>query len=85
MRPDICSQPPPEAAVGLMCVVIFLSPQGRSHFGVILAPVRAICTLPGFWHFFEGAVAKGILGRAGLQESMGGRACGVGKVCAGPL
>ena len=71
MRPDVCSQPNAGASVGLVCVVIFLSLQGRSHFRVMLAPVGAVCILPGSWHHFEWAPAKGILGSAGLQENMG--------------
>ena len=30
------------------CVVIFPSPQGTSHFGVLPVPVGAACILPGF-------------------------------------
>lgn len=36
---DICPQSPARAAVGLMCVVIFPSPQSRSHFRVVLFTV----------------------------------------------
>lgn len=34
-----------EAAVRLLCVLIFPSPWVRSPFGVLLAHVRAVCTL----------------------------------------
>lgn len=61
VRPAVCPQPSAGAAVGLLCVVLFPSPWGRSHFGVVLAPVGAACTLPGSWHHFVWAPAKSIL------------------------
>ena len=45
-------------------VVIFFSPSGNSHLGVVLALVRAAYTLPGLWHHFGWAAAKGVLERA---------------------
>ena len=54
-----------------MCVVIFLSLQRCSHFGVVLATVRATCTLPDLEHCFRLALAKGKLEVAGPQENVG--------------
>lgn len=34
------------------------SPWGRSHFGVVLVPVGAARTVPGWWHRFRWALAK---------------------------
>ena len=51
-------------------MVFFRSPQGRSHFGVVLAPVKATCTLPSLWHCFGWVLAKGVLERASLQENV---------------
>ena len=48
--------------VRLVCVVIFPSPQGRGHFGVVL---------PGLWKCIRWSLAKGILEGAGLQENTG--------------
>ena len=55
----------------LVCVVMFPSSQERSHFGVVLAPLRAACILPSLWQHFEWAVAKFILEWAGPQEKAG--------------
>lgn len=44
-----------------MCVVIFPSSLGKSHFGVVLAPVGAAYTLPVLWYSFEWAAAEGVL------------------------
>lgn len=41
-------------------VVIFPSSQGRSHFEVVLVPVRSACTLTGWWNHFGWALAKGV-------------------------
>ena len=48
VRPHVCPQPTSGASVGLVCVcvcvscvVILPSLQGRSYFGVVLAPFRA--------------------------------------------
>lgn len=42
---------------------------GRSHF--VLATIGAAYTLPGLWHCYGLALAKGILEGAGLQENAG--------------
>ena len=55
--------------VGLVCVVIFPSVQGRNHAGVVLAPVRAACTLLGMWHRFGCSPDKGMLNGVDLQEN----------------
>ena len=47
VRQYVCPKPIAGAAVGLICVVIFPSTQGKSHFWSQLAPVRAVFTLPG--------------------------------------
>ena len=47
VRPDVCPQPTVGATVGLGYVVLFPFSKDRSHFGVVLAPVGAACTLPG--------------------------------------
>ena len=72
VRLDVCPSPLLGPA-GLVCVVIFPSPQGKSHFGVVLAPLRATCTLPGFWHYVGGgvALAMGLLEGTDPQENMG--------------
>ena len=67
-----------------VCVAIFLCPQGRSHFGVVLAPVGATWTLPGFWHHFGQALAKSILDGEDLQGAWGGR-CHISKFYTCPL
>ena len=46
IRLDVCPQPTSGAIVELVCVVIFPSPQDWSHFGVVLAPIGATCTMP---------------------------------------
>ena len=51
-----------------VCVVIFHSHWGRSHFGVVLIPIRVVGTLPCLWHHFGCTPGKE---RAGLQENMG--------------
>ena len=42
MGQDICPQPTAGAAVELVCVMIFLSPQRRSQFGAVQASVRLL-------------------------------------------
>jgi len=65
-------------------LVIFLSSWGRNPFGDVLVPVRAACTLPGLWHCFGWALAKGVLeGRGGMSAGECGRwASSFSKVCA---
>lgn len=46
ISPNACPQPSAGAAVKLLCVLIFPSPQDRSHFAMVLAPVQSTCTLP---------------------------------------
>ena len=79
------SQPTAGAAVGLLCTVIFPSPQSRSHFGVVLLPVRATCALPGLQYHFEWAVVKGILEIRGIFRRMVRGVMLFSKVCAGQL
>ena len=55
----------------LVCMVIFSCLQGRSDFGVLLAPVRASCTMPDLWHLFQWALTKGLLDKVGLKENVG--------------
>lgn len=40
--------------------------QDQDHFGVILAPVRTVSTLPGLWPWFEWAPAKSVLEGQGI-------------------
>ena len=47
-------------AVLLLYAVIFPSPLGRSHFGVVLALTMAAYTLPGLWYHFGWVLAKSI-------------------------
>ena len=49
-----------------VCIVIFPFPQGRSHFGVILAPVGSACILASLWHHFASTLAKDMLEGRGL-------------------
>ena len=60
-RPDVCPQPTAEAPVRLVCVVILSFPLGRSHFGMVLAPVWAAYKLPDIWHHFRWALVKEVL------------------------
>ena len=39
---------------------MFLSPLGGNHFGVVLVPIRAACTLPDLCHWFGLALAKSL-------------------------
>ena len=86
VRPDFCLQPIAETAVVLEHVVVFLSPQGRSYFGVMLAPIGAAYTLPGLWHHRGWALAESILEKIGLRENAGTGRGVLGKfshVCCG--
>lgn len=47
VRPEVCPQLVVGTTVGLMSVVIFLSPWDRSYFGVVLASVSAAGPLSG--------------------------------------
>ena len=47
---------------------MFDSPQSRSHFVVVLVPVRAACILPELWQCFGWIPAKVILKGACPQE-----------------
>ena len=58
------------AVVVLVCIVILSSPQGRSHFGVVLASTGATCTLLDLCYCFGWALAKGILEEAVLQKKV---------------
>ena len=55
----------------LVCVVIFPLPQSGSHFGMVLAPIGAACTMPGFWLSFEWALAKSLLEWTYSGQSLG--------------
>lgn len=54
--------------LGLVCVVIFPSPQVRNHPGVVLAPASAACTLSCLWHCLGWSPAEGGLEEMGPQE-----------------
>ena len=69
--PHYCPQPAAGPVVRLLHMVIFPFTQGRNHFGVVLAPIRAACTLPGLWKSFGYATAKGESEGAGLLENAG--------------
>lgn len=85
VKPDPCPQPTAGAIVELVCMVIFPYLSDRSHFGVVLDPVRTAFTLPGLWHHFGWAQTKKILVvRQVCRERGGGTQC-ANKVCAGPL
>lgn len=66
VRPDICPLFTAWAIIRLM--FIFLSPWGRSHFGIVLSLVMAAFRLQGLWHHFDWTLAKGILEGVGLQK-----------------
>ena len=70
-------------ADGLVYVVTLPSPQGWSHFGVVLAPVKTACMLTGFWHHFGWALAEGVLEGAGEHRGRASGAIKVHKVCCG--
>ena len=38
LQSDVCPWPAVAATFALLCVVLFCSPRGRNHFGVVLAP-----------------------------------------------
>ena len=38
--------------IWMMCVLMFPSPQSRSHFGVVLVLVETVCTVPGLLPLF---------------------------------
>ena len=62
-------------------MVIFPFPQCRNHFGGLLALVMAVCTLPGLWHCFRWALAKGVLEGGSSTGECRGRVCSVSMVC----
>ena len=74
VRSNVCPQPTASLAVRLLSVVIFFSPWGTSHCGVVLEPIRAACTLLGLWHCFGWVQAKDVLVEAGVQENVTSRA-----------
>ena len=84
VRPTVCLQPTSRATVGLVCGVIFLSSQDRSHFGLSLAPLIAACTLP-----HGGAALDGLLPRAcwmrWVCRRIQGQGCSVSKMYTGLL
>ena len=93
VRPIVRPQPTAGATVVLVCAVIFPSLWSRSHFEVVLASVRAACTLLALRHHFGWAPAKSVLEGVGLEEKLGVR-CVVpaksmlvhcGKACAATL
>ena len=71
IRSDVYPLPIAGAALGLVCLVIFPSSQGRSHFGVVLDSVGDTCILPDLQHSFGWVLTKGILEPAGPQENVG--------------
>ena len=52
-------------------MVIFPSPWGRSHFGVVMAPIEVACMLPGLQYYSVWAPAKGMLEGTDLQDNVG--------------
>lgn len=70
VRPSVCLQPPAGAAIGQVCVVIFPSPWGRSHFGVVIASVLAACSLSGLRHYIHWALSKDIFKGTGWQGNV---------------
>lgn len=62
------SPAPSGAALGLVCVVVFPSPQGPSPCGVVSAPVEAACTPSCLWHSFGWTAAEGMLEGVGPRE-----------------
>ena len=63
------------AVVVLVCEVMFLSPQGKSHFGVVLASVGGACTLPGLWHYFGWALSKAVCTGGLVYRRTWGQGC----------
>lgn len=49
---------------------------------MMLASVRAVCTMPGLWYHFGWALAKGIVELGSIGEC-GGKIHNVSKVCTG--
>lgn len=72
------------AKFGLVCVVIIPSPLGRSHFEVVLASLRATCTLRGSWQDFEWSL-YGCTGGGKSTGEHGGEVHSVRKLCSGLL
>ena len=80
-------------------MVLFPSPQGRSHFRMVVAPLRAVCTLTLIWCYFSDSPsamgetwshfgwisAEDSLGEVGPQESLvvGYSVSEAESVCAG--
>lgn len=59
VRPDVYPHLTAGDRVDLVCVVISPSSQGRSHLGVMLAPVGDACMKPYLWSGFGWTSAKG--------------------------
>lgn len=60
-------------------MVIFPSPQKKSHLGVVLALIEVACPLPGLWHCFVWTPAKDMLECGELEENPGIRQVMPGK------
>ena len=77
VRAGVCPQITIGAAVELVCVVIFPSPQGNSHFGVVLATVGCSCTMLCLWnHSWMGSSQVEWVGWGGsIGEHGGGVHC----------
>lgn len=84
VRPNVCFQPTVRAATELESIIIFPSPWGSSHLGVVLDPTGAACILPRLWYSFGGAPAR-TYRKGKSTEEQRGRACTDSKIHAGPL
>ena len=69
VRPGVCPQLTAGAAVRLLHVVIFSSPQRRNHFGVVLAPVGAALHTASFVVPHWTDPCQGCVGVIGPQEN----------------
>ena len=77
---DQVSAPSPLLGLHLdVCVVIFPSCWGNSHFEGILTSVRATYIVPGLWHRFGWTPTKGVLGVGRFTGEYRVGACGASK------
>lgn len=85
VRPDVYPPLTAPAAASLVSVWLFSRlPRAGVTFGVVLAPPRAACTVPGFYHF-GWVLAKGNIERSRSIGECWGTAYGVSTVLAGEV
>lgn len=67
---------PPAYCLGdkLLCMILFPSPLGRNHFGVVLTLVRAACKLSHLWNYFGWPAESMLEGVMPLENAGAGHA-----------